>query len=118
VAYKNSEQQKEYAREHYQRNKSLYKSRSRSSTPQLRERNKKFVDTYKLERGCSRCGFKDYAVCLDFHHCIGEKENNISIMVNRAFSLENIQTEIDKCIILCANCHRLEHAAVSQLAEE
>jgi hypothetical protein len=58
---------------------------------------------------CGRCGFADFRA-LEFHHRQrGEKDSNVSDMVRGAMSLENIRQEISKCIVLCANCHRIEH---------
>jgi hypothetical protein len=34
---------------------------------------------------------------------------NISFATNRGFSLDRIKKEIDKCIVLCANCHAIRH---------
>lgn len=46
---------------------------------------------------------------LDFHHVASElKEHEIAGMKNRSF--ERLKPELDKCILLCANCHREFHA--------
>jgi hypothetical protein len=42
---------------------------------------------------------------MQFDHVIDEKRDNISDMARKSLSLETIQTEIDKCEIVCANCH-------------
>ena len=55
---------------------------------------------YKLRRGCKKCGYKKIAAALDFHH------------VKPALKLRRVlyagDKEIQKCVILCANCHREE----------
>jgi hypothetical protein len=43
-------------------------------------------------------------VVLEFHH-VGEKIDDIAIMVGRGHSLEKIKAEIAKCQVLCKNCH-------------
>lgn len=84
--------------------------RSNRNWTQQRLRKKKWLEHYKLERGCSRCPEHD-PVCLDFHHRNPyEKEMTISLGIARA-SLHRLQNEIAKCDILCANCHRKLHAA-------
>ena len=45
-------------------------------------------------------------VVLEFHHVRGEKDHTISHMVSEGLSVERIQRELDKCQVLCANCHR------------
>ena len=60
----------------------------------------------------SKCG-EDHIACLDFHHQNPEeKEHNIAWMLAFGFSKEAILAEIDKCIVLCSNCHRKEHFIV------
>jgi hypothetical protein len=57
---------------------------------------------------CQKCnGVFDLAV-YDFHH-IGQKDGSPSNMIGNA-SIQKIAEEIEKCVLLCANCHRIEHA--------
>ncbi len=61
---------------------------------------------------CSRCS-ESRSVCLDFHHSDpSTKERNVSAMINGAGaeSKKRILEEISKCIVLCSNCHRVEHS--------
>lgn len=63
---------------------------------------------YKRENcQCKRCD-EARPACLDFHHP-GEKERGIARMIARGYSKSNIEAEIERCIVLCANCHRVEH---------
>lgn len=59
--------------------------------------------------GCSRCP-ETHPATLDFHHKTDDKKYGIAKMVSRATSLKTIKAEIEKCELLCANCHRKEHA--------
>jgi hypothetical protein len=62
---------------------------------------------------CSKCGEKD-RVCLDFHHLDPtSKDYNVSWLL-RYGSKKKIIAEVQKCIVLCANCHRKLHASLSQ----
>ena len=56
--------------------------------------------------GCIVCGEKDPA-CLDFHH-LHDKSFNIGNKC-RDRSVDSIKNEVDKCVVLCANCHRKLH---------
>lgn len=62
------------------------------------------VNSVKATHPCP-CGESDIR-CLDFDHIRGEKDRNISRMVRDGYSLESIKREIEKCVVLCANCHR------------
>lgn len=67
------------------------------------------VTALKVDRGCARCGEK-HPACLEFHHrSAAEKEHNISQLCASNAGWERIQTEIDKCDVLCSNCHRKMH---------
>jgi len=63
---------------------------------------------------CNRCGFSTFAA-MQFHHVDpNKKEFTISPLVNGQYALndrniERVKHEIDKCEILCANCHMIEH---------
>lgn len=49
-----------------------------------------------------------YKCVYDFHHINREeKDKNISTLIN--LSLDAFWEEINKCELLCANCHRMEH---------
>ena len=75
-----------------------------------RENARNYVNDIKINsNGCSDCGFFDInnLQVLQFDHIdIHTKEHNISHLVGNGRSINLIQTEIDKCRILCANCHR------------
>ena len=64
-----------------------------------------FVDAQRDK--CAKCG-DERSYVLDFHHTdAAEKEFTIGKMKKGSFDV--IQTEIDKCVCLCANCHREFH---------
>jgi hypothetical protein len=60
---------------------------------------------------CDHCSLKvenSHAAVFDFHHLDPSiKEKNLSNI--KSAKWENIVKELDKCILLCANCHRMEH---------
>ena len=71
------------------------------------EKNRQRFLAYKKTLSCDHCELSDHRV-LEFHH-IGDKDLNVSKMVNHGYGWDRIQKEIEKCIPLCCNCHRLEH---------
>ncbi len=106
MPYKSEEDRKKAASDHYQKNKAAYQLRDRLRI----ERNRQWLKEYKQTCCCSECG-ESRSVCLDFHHVDpSTKTMNVCELVNNRFSIERIQAEIDKCIVLCANCHRASHS--------
>jgi len=67
------------------------------------------VDRIKVERGCHDCGSKALPpYCYDFdHRDPASKEWNISELVRKVSSMQRIADEIDKCDVVCSNCHRI-----------
>jgi hypothetical protein len=65
---------------------------------------REFVWNYLLNHPCEICGEPDPRV-LEFHHLHGN-DKPISVMAGQGYSIESIQSEIKKCQVLCANCHR------------
>jgi hypothetical protein len=70
----------------------------------MREMAREYVYQYLLTHPCESCGEADPRV-LEFHHT-GDKEKAVSELVAGGYSIETIQAEIDKCSVLCSNCHR------------
>lgn len=62
----------------------------------------------KAARGCVDCGYCDSPVALDFDHVTGKKVANVSSLVRRARA--QVDAEIAKCEVRCANCHRIKTA--------
>jgi len=57
---------------------------------------------------CHDCKQSFDTCCMDFDHRIGtEKKYNIGSMFAHHYSRELIQQELDKCDLVCANCHRI-----------
>lgn len=60
---------------------------------------------------CQRCGYNKCEGALHFHHIDSQtKDFEISNMYNNSiYSMELLYKEVDKCELLCANCHAEEH---------
>jgi DNA-binding CsgD family transcriptional regulator len=67
---------------------------------------------YKKTDCCQKCGYKENNKCLHFHH-IDKKEKDFNFHVVICKQTDDIETtvkdELDKCVVLCANCHKNEH---------
>lgn len=69
---------------------------------------KKQWDEFKSTLKCAHCGFS-HTAALDFHHeDPSTKEFNIHRLVGNG-RFTKAYEEIKKCIVLCANCHRIHH---------
>jgi L-lactate utilization protein LutB len=98
-------QRQEYHRRYYEVNR----EQIRANTDRNRRDRLEWLRNLKLTLKCSRCG-ESHPACLDFHHLDPKtKEGLIGQMANRGLSEQRILAEIEKCIVLCANCHRKEH---------
>lgn len=54
---------------------------------------------------CEKCGYKKCKRALTFHHRERKlKEGNLSLMFQN-YNWEKIRKELDKCILVCFNCH-------------
>ena len=73
------------------------------------EQRRRWIYEYKQEsNGCTRCDRTDPA-CLVFHHTGDKKRATIARLVADRYPKEEIRAEVEKCELLCANCHRKEH---------
>lgn len=93
----------------YRKNRDRQKGKKRRRRRMLRA----WLHEFKRDEcECRRCG-EGSPACLDFHHPdASEKTASVAEMVNRGFARDAIQAEIDKCEVLCSNCHRKEHYSV------
>lgn len=60
---------------------------------------------------CNRCDWKGSIAAFEFHHTDDNKEFNIGSAANKSWKV--IKKEIEKCELLCSNCHRIEHSKQS-----
>lgn len=96
--------QREYRKIHYEKNKKKYIDKAVTYKRKVSDWFKEF----KKELSCKGCGDDRHWV-LDFHHKDpNEKENMVSTLVNKGSKIKLLE-EIEKCDILCANCHRDFH---------
>ena len=56
---------------------------------------------------CQECGYRKCPAALEFHH-IDPKIKSFSISSGKTRSWDKIKIELDKCILLCSNCHKEE----------
>ena len=107
MPYKDKDKRAKHAKEYgagwYQRNRKLTLERTRK---RKKEERRKFRE-YKAGLACFFCGMQHPAV-IDFHHPETSGETKVSKLIQQG-SFKKAYEEADKCIPLCANCHRIYH---------
>jgi len=94
---------KEYSAEHYKANK----AKVRESAKTTRREGRALWSEFKAGLNCSVCGFA-HPAAIDFHHPPGTKKYGVNNLIKDGrYALA--YKEAAKCIILCANCHRIHH---------
>lgn len=85
--------------------------RKRNAVKHVMKRRKKIKEmAIEYMGGCCReCGYKKCIAALEFHHLDPTKKD--FSLSNRGYcrSWEKVKKELDKCIMVCANCHREIH---------
>ena len=89
---------------YYEKNKEAVKARTKKKRKQQNAEWRAF----KATLSCSQCGFS-HPAAMDFHHTNkDDKEGGVHEFA-RMRNYKKAYEEIKKCIVLCANCHRIVH---------
>jgi len=95
-------------RTHYSKNRDYYLIKAKKRNKMVHQRLVDFVYNYLFVHPCVDCGIADVRV-LEFDHQ-RDKEDNISNFIKRGVSFDRLSEEIEKCVVRCANCHRIRTA--------
>ena len=76
-------------------------------------KNKRIKAIELLGGSCQVCGYNKCLSALEFHH-IDPIIKDVNYSTMRGWTFSRIKKELDKCILLCANCHREEHERLRQ----
>ena len=69
----------------------------------------KWVDNHKASMGCDHCGVKDKR-CLQLHHKDSStKKHSVATLIGKGYIFKTVKIEVEKCEVLCANCHSIHH---------
>jgi len=94
----------EYSRKHYENNRTVIIQKTKLVKAKERRKWYAFKSTLK----CVNCGFFHIAA-LDFHHQDpSTKEGSVHTYISSG-KFAKAYEELKKCIVLCANCHRIHH---------
>jgi len=84
------------------------------------KRRKKLRTMAREYRGgkCIICGYRRCQDALEFHH-LDPRQKDFGLSADGLTrSWAKIKQELDKCVLICANCHREVHAGITQLPKE
>lgn len=97
---------REYIKDHYNRNREYYLEKAKRRNLQVKLKYFGYIRTYLKSHPCIDCGESDILV-LEFDHKDRDlKDVDISSLVRRMLSFKKLLSEISKCEVRCANCHR------------
>lgn len=96
---------KEDCKRHYVKNKEYHLEKAHQRNVKHRKVLQNFVYDYLSKNHCVDCGENDIR-CLEFDHVRHNKSANISTIIREFRPLSLLETEIAKCDVRCANCHR------------
>lgn len=105
------EDRRAYWNEWYERNKHRkdYKAKDQATKKRIRKERRVWFQDLKKTLKCNKCPESDWRT-LDFHHKDpSEKDWEVANMVRSGWSQKTILEEMEKCEVLCSNCHRKEH---------
>jgi hypothetical protein len=94
-----------YGMAYYRKHKARINQHRLVNMTRYRARNRANVDEYLSSHPCVDCGEPDVRV-LEFDHVRGQKEGNVGDLVGEGLAWQRILSEISKCEVRCANCHR------------
>lgn len=93
-------------KEYYHTNREKHYIKVKKNQIEYEKRNREYLLKIKLERGCYFCPESE-PCCLDFHHI---KDKKFDLGAVNGHSLDTVKEEVNKCIVVCSNCHRKLHA--------
>lgn len=96
---------------HVKLNDDEIKSRNYNKVKTFRQKLK--IKAIEYKGGCcQKCGYNKCNAALEFHH-LDPNEKDFGIGTYTVLSWDKIKEELDKCILVCANCHREIHEEIN-----
>jgi hypothetical protein len=108
---KNSREGNKIRSERYRKNNP---DKVKAATQRNRQKKMALVEEFKSS-GCSVCGYNKCSQALDLHHLDpSTKQETVANLIYRG-GIKRVESELKKCVVLCANCHREHHAGLLDL---
>ncbi len=106
---KNIDKMRAYRRKWYDDNKIVEQEKAKIRQAERRKEFKDWYENYKKDLKCERCGYDTHHAALDFHHR-NPKDKKFTIGAEKVnCSKQELLEEIQKCEVICSNCHRILH---------
>lgn len=83
------------------------RARCQACNTKIRRHRTKQAAVKLLGSKCVKCGWSGNILAFEFHH-LRDKEFNVSGASNKSWVV--LRKEVEKCELLCSNCHRIEHS--------
>lgn len=104
MPYKNPEDQRRSTNSWYARNREKHMATTARNKAKYREM---WIE-FKSRQSCVHCGAAHPAI-IDFHHVIRKDSKKVHKLAANSAYKQAIKEAEEKCITLCANCHRILH---------
>ncbi len=110
------QKRQDYYRQHGEKIRERNRTwRHRDPLPRLMRARERYNRTKKLfveliGGECQRCGYREFSSGLDFHHIDKKQKDTLPVNVIRNGDYDRAYAELDKCALLCKNCHQAFHA--------
>ena len=91
-----------------------YQKANREELKAKRDERNLIIFNYKGAE-CNHCGLSEpkHLEIYDYHH-VDPDTKLYSVSNILKGPIERLRTEVDKCLLLCSNCHRKEHARLNR----
>jgi hypothetical protein len=100
---------RKYNRAYYERNREQLLERQAEKNRRFAENRRKWLVDYKKTLKCTRCGENHPATLIFHHRDSSEKSFEIGNALKLGVGIKRLLAEIEKCEVICANCHAKEH---------
>lgn len=97
---------RKYLRDYVKRHARKMAAQQRKRTKNYHDNIKTWFCEYLTDKKCKDCGYNNI-LALEFDHVNNDKEANVCRLISKRRPKNIIMAEINKCDIVCANCHRI-----------
>lgn len=111
MPYKDPNAQQAAQRAWYNTHKELRRKHYQQANRDQRQRRKDWYVAMMNETTCAHCPENHISV-LDFHHVDDNKDHGVSKLLTDKRAIDRVVSEMEKCVVVCSNCHRKHHAGI------